>query len=52
MALNIISHIIKNEIYEYLDELDVLGCDGTVINTVWKLGVIRQIEQHVGRLVQ
>lgn len=35
-----------------LGELDVIGCDDTVTNTGWKTGVIRSIEQEVGRPLQ
>lgn len=50
IAASIISLMIENEIS--LGELDVVGCDGTVINTGWMSGVICQIELHVGRPVQ
>lgn len=35
-----------------LDELDVIGCDGTVTNTGWKTGVIRTIEEEIKRPLQ
>ena len=35
-----------------LDELDVIGCDGTVTNTGWKTGVIRTIEEDIKRPLQ
>lgn len=35
-----------------LEKLRVIGCDGTVTNTGWKNGVMRQLELHVGRPLQ
>lgn len=35
-----------------MDELDVIGCDGTVTNTGWKTGVIRTIEEKLKRPLQ
>ncbi|KAK4880463.1 hypothetical protein RN001_008609 [Aquatica leii] len=35
-----------------VDELQAVGCDGTVINTGLKNGVIRQLEKSIGRLLQ
>lgn len=50
---------IANSILSYLteagfsiDELDVIGCDGTVTNTGWKTGVICNFEKHVKRPLQ
>lgn len=50
---------IANSIISYLtetgfslQELDVVGCDGTVTNTGWKTGVIRKIEEHIKRPLQ
>lgn len=50
IANSIISHLTVGGFS--LGELDVLGCDGTVTNTGWKTGVIRSIEQEVGRPLQ
>ncbi|GBN62988.1 hypothetical protein AVEN_25689-1 [Araneus ventricosus] len=33
-------------------KLEVVGCDGTVINTGWMNSVIHRIENHVGRPLQ
>ena len=35
-----------------IQNLTVVGCDGTAINTEYKAGVIRLIEQHFKRPVQ
>ncbi|GBN80214.1 hypothetical protein AVEN_273288-1 [Araneus ventricosus] len=35
-----------------IDQLGVIGCDGTVTNTGWKTGVICQIEKQVKRPLQ
>lgn len=50
---------IANSILSYLteagfsiDELDVIGCDGTVTNTGWKTDVICNFEKHVKRPLQ
>lgn len=50
IASSIVAYLAKQGIS--LEELDVIGSDGTVINTGWKKGVIHQIELHVGRPVQ
>lgn len=50
IADSIISHLIDAGFS--LDELDVIGCDGTVTNTGWKTGVIRTIEEQVKRPLQ
>ncbi|CAH1102835.1 unnamed protein product [Psylliodes chrysocephalus] len=34
-----------------LENLVVLGCDGTNINTEWKGGIIQKIEVHIGKPV-
>lgn len=47
---SIISHLTDGGFS--LDELDVLGCDGTVTNTGWRTGVIRLIEKQVKRPLQ
>ncbi|XP_050514600.1 uncharacterized protein LOC126889917 [Diabrotica virgifera virgifera] len=41
-----------NESNFSLDELDVIGCDGTVTNTGWKTGVIRTIAEKIKRPLQ
>lgn len=53
------SKVIASAILDYLkesnfslDELDVIGCDGTVTNTGWKTGVIRTIEEEIKRPLQ
>lgn len=50
IASSIISYLSTHNIP--LDELDVIGCDGTVTNTGWKSGVIRLIELHIKRPLQ
>ena len=35
-----------------LEDLTIVRCDGTNVNTGWKNGVIRQIEICIGRLLQ
>ncbi|GBM71590.1 hypothetical protein AVEN_212941-1 [Araneus ventricosus] len=35
-----------------LQNLSVIGCDGTNVNTGWKGGVIRLLETYVGRQLQ
>lgn len=47
---SIISHLSKFEIS--LEKQHVIGCDGTVTNSGWKNGIIRQLELHMGRLLQ
>lgn len=50
---------IKNSIINFLEtnnivtsEIVVIGCDGTVVNTGFKTGVIRQIEKHLKKPLQ
>lgn len=50
IANSIISHLTDGGFS--LDELDVMGCDGTVTNTGWRTGVIRSIEEQVKRPLQ
>jgi hypothetical protein len=50
IANAILDHLKSSNIL--LDELDVIGCDGTVTNTGWKTGVIRQIEESIKRPLQ
>lgn len=50
IADSIISYLKKTGLS--LDDLDVIGCDGTVTNTGWKGGVIRTIEEKVKRPMQ
>nr|CAH7731779.1 unnamed protein product [Callosobruchus chinensis] len=50
IANGILSHITKKGIS--LKDLKVIGCDGTNINTGWKGGVIRLIEEQLGRPLQ
>ncbi|KAJ8891570.1 hypothetical protein PR048_004098 [Dryococelus australis] len=47
---SIISHLSECEIS--LEKLQVIRCDGTVNNSNWKNGVIRQLELLVGRPLQ
>lgn len=50
-----ITRSIKSHLSELgipLEKLEVIGCDGTVTNTGWKNGIIRQLELHVGRPLQ
>jgi len=35
-----------------LENLEVVGCDGTVTNTGWKSGVIQKLEHHIRRPLQ
>ena len=35
-----------------LENLIAVGCDGTVANTGWKIGVIRKIEGEINRALQ
>ncbi|GBM63784.1 hypothetical protein AVEN_72207-1 [Araneus ventricosus] len=35
-----------------LQNLSIIGCDGTNVNTGWKGGVIRLLETYVGRPLQ
>ncbi|GBO45447.1 hypothetical protein AVEN_72398-1 [Araneus ventricosus] len=35
-----------------INELEAIGCDGTVTNTGWKNGVIRNIELNIQRPLQ
>lgn len=35
-----------------LDNLDLVGCDGTNTNTGWKNGAIRKLEEHLVRPLQ
>lgn len=50
IAKSIIDHL--SEMGLPCDKLEIIGCDGTVTNTGWRNGVIRQIELHVGRPLQ
>lgn len=50
IAKSITSYLSENGFL--LDKLEVVGCDGTVINTGFRNSVIRQIEIHVGRPLQ
>ncbi|KAF0705713.1 Uncharacterized protein FWK35_00035610 [Aphis craccivora] len=50
---------IKNSIINFLEtnnivtsEIVAIGCDGTVVNTGFKTGVIRQIEKHLKKPLQ
>ena len=42
---------LENNNFDYV-KLVAIGCDGTVINTGWKNGVIRNLELNLGRLLQ
>ena len=35
-----------------IENLDLVGCDGTNTNTGWKRGTIRELEVHIGRPLQ
>lgn len=50
IASTIVSYLIGEEIS--LEQLDVVGCDGTNTNTGWKSGAIRQLEVKIGRPLQ
>lgn len=50
IATSIISYLTSNDIS--LDELVVIGCDGTNVNTGLKNGIIRRIETHLGKPLQ
>lgn len=49
-ATSIISYLSSNDIS--LEELVVIGCDGTTVNTVLRNGIIRRIELHLGKPLQ
>lgn len=48
ISFSIISHMSEQEVS--LDQLSVVGCDGTPTNTGLNNGVIRRIQLHVRRL--
>lgn len=50
IATSIISYLSSNDIL--LDELIVIGCDGTAVNTGLRNGIIRRIELHLGKPLQ
>lgn len=47
-----ITKFLKDSLGDDLSTIDVIGCDGTVVNTGFKNGVIRQIELSLGKPVQ
>lgn len=44
IAASILSYFIEQGIS--LEYLDLVGCDGTNINNRWKVGTIKQLEDH------
>ena len=49
---NVIYKFSLNELSGGLNELLVLGCNGTNVNTGWKGGVLRKLEEKLGRPMQ
>ncbi|KAK3909792.1 Glycine--tRNA ligase beta subunit [Frankliniella fusca] len=49
---NAIYNNVTSEVTGGFDEVVVLGCDGTNTNTGWKAGIMRKLEEKVGRPLQ